>query len=136
VEAAEAWFKKTLKHIELENFEMEVAIFRRYHSEIIGKGGVNIRKIRDATGVRIDVPSADENSDIITVTGVKANCEKAAEMMLTMQADIANIVTESLMVPQQYVGVLPCVRPGTGDWERAKERSSRKGCKRPQRAPC
>jgi transcription antitermination factor NusA-like protein len=49
---------------------VQVPIFRKYHAIIIGKGGANIKKIRDETNTQINVPKEDSaESDIITVIG-------------------------------------------------------------------
>eukprot|EP00730_Choanoeca_flexa_P000140 TRINITY_DN10063_c0_g1_i1.p1 TRINITY_DN10063_c0_g1~~TRINITY_DN10063_c0_g1_i1.p1 ORF type:complete len:1206 (+),score=461.47 TRINITY_DN10063_c0_g1_i1:142-3759(+) len=104
VEAADAWFKKAHKTAEAEGYEQEVVIYRRYHSDIIGKQGANIRKIRDECQVRIDVPAADANSDVILLTGRKENCAKAKEMMEKIQAEVADIVQDKVSIPKQLHG--------------------------------
>jgi polyribonucleotide nucleotidyltransferase len=44
---------------------------------VIGKAGATINKIKEETNTRIDVPSNNDPSDVITVTGVRAKCEEA-----------------------------------------------------------
>eukprot|EP00045_Choanoeca_perplexa_P012430 m.135649 g.135649 ORF g.135649 m.135649 type:complete len:1214 (+) comp16001_c0_seq1:180-3821(+) len=101
VNAADAWFKKAIKDAEAEGYELEVFVYRRYHSDIIGKAGATIRKIRDECRVRIDVPSADANSDLILLTGRKEGCEKAKAMMEEIQAAVADIVSATVDIPKQ-----------------------------------
>lgn len=43
-----------------------------YHKFLIGKGGGNIRKVRDSTGARIIFPTAeDKDQELITVIGTE-----------------------------------------------------------------
>lgn len=43
-----------------------------YHKFLIGKGGGNIRKVRDSTGARIIFPTADDkDQELITVVGTE-----------------------------------------------------------------
>lgn len=77
----------------------EVHIFKDFHRFIIGKGGSNIRKIRDETGTRIDLPSETSTSDIITITGKKENVEKAREKIEAIQKELANIKEIHIDIP-------------------------------------
>lgn len=106
VEAVEKEFKKLLKKIEAENFELKVEIYRQFHGEIIGKAGATVRKIRDETNTRINVPPADENKDYIVVIGEEKNCRAAEKMMLKIQSEVANIVTEEVEIPNKMHGYL------------------------------
>lgn len=36
-----------------KNYSIQVPIFKQYHKNIIGKGGVNIRKIREETNTQV-----------------------------------------------------------------------------------
>ena len=96
VALAEFSMKAAISTIEHENFIVEVAIFKAFHKNVIGQKGVVINGIKDATGCRVDVPDAKDGSDVITVTGIKANCIKAKAMILKVQDDIAVIVEESV----------------------------------------
>jgi len=98
VALAEFSMKSSISTIELENFFVEVAIFKAFHKNVIGQKGAVINGIKDATNCRIDVPDAGDASDVITVTGIKANCIKAQAMILKVQEDIAVIVEESVAI--------------------------------------
>uniref|UniRef100_A0A914Y922 K Homology domain-containing protein n=1 Tax=Panagrolaimus superbus TaxID=310955 RepID=A0A914Y922_9BILA len=50
-----------------------------FHSSLIGKGGEAVRQLMTAHAVRVKIPSADENSEEILVTGAPANVEAALE---------------------------------------------------------
>ncbi len=70
------------------NYQMIVPIFKDFHKHIIGKGGVNVKKIRDETQTRIDLPSGESGEEKITVTGKKANVEKAVEQLTKIQNEL------------------------------------------------
>jgi len=52
-----------------ENYVLEVPLHKSLHGNIIGKGGATVKKIKEDTNCRIDVPGQDEDTNIITVTG-------------------------------------------------------------------
>jgi len=58
---------------------LEVNVPFRHHRYIIGQKGENVRAMMTAHDVNIQVPPADEQSDIIRITGPPANTEKARE---------------------------------------------------------
>ena len=61
---------------------------------LIGKGGANIKKIRDETDTKIDLPDSGSDSDMITITGREANVKKAADKIQEIQSQMANIVSQ------------------------------------------
>lgn len=67
---------------------MTVPIFKEFHKHIVGKGGANVRKIREDTQTKIDLPGEDSREDKITVTGKKANVEKAVEQLTKIQNEL------------------------------------------------
>jgi hypothetical protein len=60
---------------------------------------MNIRKIRDETETRIDLPDSGSDSDMITITGKKENVAKAQHSLEEIQSQMANIVSKDIMVP-------------------------------------
>ena len=74
-------------------------IFKQFHKYIIGKGGANIRRIRDETDTRVDLPDSGSDSDMITITGKKANVNKAVEEIQKIQSEMANIVSKEVKIP-------------------------------------
>ena len=42
---------------------------KKFHKNVIGKGGVNVRKIKEETDTRIDLPSEATESELIIITG-------------------------------------------------------------------
>lgn len=83
------------------NYQAQVHIFKDFHKNIIGKGGANIRKIRDETNTRIDLPSEHTDSDVITITGKKADVEQARIRIEDIQKDLANIKEVVVEIPHR-----------------------------------
>lgn len=93
--------KKLVNDIVAANFRLEVPIMKRFHGNVIGRNGANIKKIKEETNTQIDIPAEKSASDVIIVTGYKAQAEKARDMILKIQNELANIVTEELNIPQK-----------------------------------
>ena len=72
----------------LNNHVGEVRIFKDFHKNIIGKGGATIKKIRDETDTKIDLPNQMSSSDTIQVTGKKENVAKAVAMIEQIQKEL------------------------------------------------
>ena len=72
----------------LNNFTLKVHIFHEYHKYIIGKSGSNLKKICEDTNTRINLPSRDSTgNDVIIVTGLQKNAEKARDMLEAIQKE-------------------------------------------------
>lgn len=56
-------------------------IFKKFHGSIIGKGGATLKRIREDTNTKIDMPKEGADSDIIIVTGRKENVDKAKRQL-------------------------------------------------------
>lgn len=56
-------------------------IFKKFHGSIIGKGGATLKRIREDTSTKIDMPKEGTDSDIIIVTGRKENVDKAKRQL-------------------------------------------------------
>lgn len=101
---------------QVENsFSVSVPIFKQFHKNIIGKGGANIKKvssyfldfypfstclltgtlflsqIREETNTKIDLPAENSNSEMIVITGKKANCEAAKNRILAIQKELVRV---------------------------------------------
>ena len=70
------------------SYEVKVKIFKEAHPKIIGKGGAQIKKIREETDTKIDLPRENSDSDVITITGKKENVEKAKNMIEAIQKEL------------------------------------------------
>lgn len=51
------YLQKLVRELSESSYQIEVPIFKQFHKFIIGKGGGNIRKIREETGTKIDLPA-------------------------------------------------------------------------------
>jgi len=90
--------KKTTDGLVEKSFRLQVPILKQYHKNIIGKGGANIKKIREETSTQIDMPSENSNDDVITVIGKKADCEKARAMIRAIESKEAKITEETIKI--------------------------------------
>ncbi|GAB1602236.1 vigilin-like [Argonauta hians] len=84
------------------NYQAQVQIFKEFHKNIIGKGGATIKKIRDETDTRIELPHENLNSDMIVVTGKKANVEQARKKIEAIQKELANIKEITVEIPSKF----------------------------------
>lgn len=73
------------------NFQAKVHIFKQFHKNVIGKNGATIRKIRDDTSTKIDLPSENSSSDAIVITGKKDNVEKAKSQIEAIQRELVSL---------------------------------------------
>lgn len=70
-----------------------------YHKFLIGKGGGNIRKVRDSTGARIIFPTAeDKDQELITVIGTE---EAVQEAQKELEELIKSLVRLAMATPGQ-----------------------------------
>jgi len=92
-------FNKLTKELLESGYQTKVPIFKQFHKFVIGKGGANIRRIRDETDTRIDLPDSGSDSDMIAITGKKENVIKAVEQIQQIQSEMANIVNKEIMIP-------------------------------------
>ncbi|GFT44195.1 vigilin [Nephila pilipes] len=68
--------------MKLTNSGVEEPIHKQNHKFIIGKGGANIKKIRDETNTKIDLPAESAESDAIAIRGPKEDVMKAKKDLL------------------------------------------------------
>uniref|UniRef100_A0A8C5GDI4 Vigilin n=1 Tax=Gouania willdenowi TaxID=441366 RepID=A0A8C5GDI4_GOUWI len=92
---------KFMQKIVENSFSVSVPIFKQFHRNIIGKGGSNIKKIREETNTKIDLPAENNNSEMIIITGKKANCEAARVRILAIQKELANIAEMEVSIPSK-----------------------------------
>jgi len=99
VDKCSKFLSKQVRDLQESNYQIKVPIYKQFHKFVIGKGGQNIRKIRDETDTRIDLPDSGSDSDMITITGKKENVAKAQERITQIQSEMANIVSKDIIVP-------------------------------------
>ncbi|XP_061098856.1 vigilin-like [Conger conger] len=101
VEKCSKFMQKIVAEMVENSFSVSVPIFKQFHKNIIGKGGVNIKKIREETNTKIDLPAENSNSEMIIITGKKANCEAAKNRILAIQKELANITEVDVSIPSK-----------------------------------
>jgi len=90
---------KKYKELLESNYQVKVHIFKQFHKFIIGKAGATINQIRQNTNTKIDLPEGGSDSDMITITGKKADVEKARDEIQKIQAEKANVVSIEVKIP-------------------------------------
>ncbi|XP_063756714.1 vigilin isoform X1 [Eleginops maclovinus] len=101
VEKCAKFLQKIIADLIENSFSLSVPIFKQFHKNIIGKGGANIKKIREETTTKIDLPTENSNSEMIVITGRKSNCEAARERILAIQRELANIKEAEVAIPSK-----------------------------------
>ncbi|KAM9717681.1 vigilin isoform 1-T2 [Menidia menidia] len=99
VEKCAKFLQKIIADLIENSFSLSVPIFKQFHKNIIGKGGANIKKIREETNTKIDLPTENSNSEMIVITGKKSNCEAARDRILSIQRELANIKETEVTIP-------------------------------------
>ncbi|KAM9384852.1 high density lipoprotein binding protein a isoform 2-T2 [Pholidichthys leucotaenia] len=101
VEKCSKFMQKIVAEMVENSYSVSVPIFKQFHRNIIGKGGSNIKKIREETNTKIDLPAENSNSEMIIITGKKANCEAARSRILAIQKELANITEIDVSIPSK-----------------------------------
>uniref|UniRef100_A0A4W6D8K7 Vigilin n=1 Tax=Lates calcarifer TaxID=8187 RepID=A0A4W6D8K7_LATCA len=101
VEKCSKFMQKIVAEMVENSYSVSVPIFKQFHRNIIGKGGSNIKKIREETNTKIDLPAENSNSEMIVITGKKANCEAARNRILAIQKELANIAEIEVSIPSK-----------------------------------
>uniref|UniRef100_A0A8C5JYE0 Vigilin n=1 Tax=Jaculus jaculus TaxID=51337 RepID=A0A8C5JYE0_JACJA len=99
VEKCTKYMQKMVADLVENSYSISVPIFKQFHKNIIGKGGANIKKIREESNTKIDLPAENSNSETIVITGKRANCEAARSRILSIQKDLANIAEVEVSIP-------------------------------------
>lgn len=95
------YMKKLNTELVASSFKIGVPIFKKFHGNVIGRAGANIKKIKEETNTVIDIPAENSDSDVIYITGHQKDAEKARDMILAIQNELANIVTSQVSFPQK-----------------------------------
>ncbi|XP_012889101.1 PREDICTED: vigilin [Dipodomys ordii] len=114
VEKCTKYMQKMVADLVENSYSISVPIFKQFHKNIIGKGGANIKKIREESNTKIDLPAENSNSETIVITGKRANCEAARSRILSIQKDL--VMMDSLDHFLCYKIVGPFVPAMQGLW--------------------
>ncbi|OCT78799.1 vigilin [Xenopus laevis] len=101
VEKCTKYLQKMVSELVENSYSISVPIFKQFHKNIIGKGGANIKKIREECNTKIDLPAENSNSEMIVITGKKSNCEAARDRILAIQKELANITELEVNIPSK-----------------------------------
>ncbi|KAM4772544.1 vigilin [Rhinophrynus dorsalis] len=101
VEKCTKYLQKMVSEMVENSYSISVPIFKQFHKNIIGKGGANIKKIREECNTKIDLPAENSNSEMIVITGKRANCEAARDRILAIQKELANISELEVSIPSK-----------------------------------
>lgn len=101
VEKCHKYLQQMFKDMQESNYQEEMQIVKEFHRMIIGKHGAFIRKIRDDTQTRIDIPAENSDSNFITLTGKRENVQKARRLMEEKVKELINIKEDSVEIPHQ-----------------------------------
>eukprot|EP00127_Corallochytrium_limacisporum_P006245 Clim_evm4s223 gene=Clim_evmTU4s223 len=83
----------------------EISVSPALHKHLIGKGGQNIKRIKEECGVEIDFPDSDDKeSSTIRIEGEKSGVAKAVDEIATQTAKLVDMVTIEVPVPLKYHG--------------------------------
>ncbi|XP_050305134.1 vigilin [Anthonomus grandis grandis] len=103
VEQARQQLLDLVNEKQVASFNAEVRTKPQHHKFLIGKGGANIKKIRDATGARIIFPSNDdEDQEVITIIGRQEAVEEAKQQLEAMIKKIEFLTVDEMRVEQKH----------------------------------
>lgn len=106
VKKCSVYLQKSAEDIVESNYRFDVKISKKYYGSIIGKGGVTLRKIREETNTKIEMPKEDSELDIITITGKKENVDKARKRLQEIEKQVASIVDTVIRIPRKQHNVI------------------------------
>ena len=101
VEKCYKYLQQLIKEMQENNYQEEVQIFKEFHRIIIGKQGAFIKKVRDELGCRVDVPSEQSDSNVVTLTGKRENVLKARKLFEDKIKELVNIKEDFVEIPHQ-----------------------------------
>ncbi|XP_043926730.1 vigilin [Protopterus annectens] len=103
VEKAKKQLIQVAEEKQIKNYTVELRAKPEYHKFLIGKGGGNIRKVRDNTGARIIFPiSEDKDQEVITIVGTEAAVKEAQKELEAVIKNLENVVEDALSVDPKH----------------------------------
>lgn len=106
VDRCHKYLMKLVKELDENSYVVEVPIFKQLHKYVIGKGGTNLRRIREETQTRIDFPAEVDDNDVITITGKQENVKIARDMIQKIQNELSSVVEEEVTISPKYYNSL------------------------------
>lgn len=80
----------------------QISIPKEHHRWILGKSAERLRELEKTTATKITVPSRNDPSDIITITGTKDGIEKAEHEIKVTSDEQSKKAFERITVPKMY----------------------------------
>ncbi|KTF81679.1 hypothetical protein cypCar_00017836, partial [Cyprinus carpio] len=111
VERARRQLLQLAEEKQVNNFSVELQAKPEYHKFLIGRGGANIRRVRDRTGARIIFPSPDEpEQEHITIMGKEEAVWLAQKELETLIKNLDDVIEDSMVVDPRYHRHFVCRR--------------------------
>ena len=101
VEKCFKYLQQTIKEMQESNYQEEIQIFKQFYRMLIGKQGIFIRKIREDTQTRIEIPSVDSDSDSIVIIGKRENVMKARKLIEEKVKELVKVEEDFVEIPHQ-----------------------------------
>lgn len=96
VENAKKQLLELVEDRKINSHTAELKAKPEFHKFLIGRGGVNIRKVRDKFGARVIFPAPnDDQPDVITIIGKQENVDAAKK---DLEAQIKELVCQYLLL--------------------------------------
>jgi polyribonucleotide nucleotidyltransferase len=102
VDLCEKHIKAEVKKYIEASFVLEVPLFSQFIKHIIGKAGSTLNQIKEETDTRITIPRDGSETALVKITGIQKNCEAARDRILKIQAEQANIVSETIEIDPKF----------------------------------
>uniref|UniRef100_A0A8C7WRK2 Vigilin n=1 Tax=Oryzias sinensis TaxID=183150 RepID=A0A8C7WRK2_9TELE len=111
VEKAKKQLLQLAEEKQVNNFTAELQAKPEYHKFLIGRGGANIRRVRDRTGARIIFPSPDDTEqELITIVGKEEAVRQAQRELETLVKNLDDVVEDSMEVDVRHHRHFVCRR--------------------------
>ncbi|KAH0623971.1 hypothetical protein JD844_007202 [Phrynosoma platyrhinos] len=103
VEKAKKQLLQLAEEKQTKSYTVDLRAKPEYHKFLIGKGGGNIRKVRDNTGARIIFPtSEDKDQELITIMGTEEAVKEAQKELEVLIKNLDNVVEDSMIVDPKH----------------------------------
>uniref|UniRef100_A0A674P2N1 Vigilin n=1 Tax=Takifugu rubripes TaxID=31033 RepID=A0A674P2N1_TAKRU len=79
----------------------EITVDPKFHRHLIGKGGVNINRIKELHKVTVRIPPDNEKSNLIRIEGDPQGVQEAKKELLELASRMANITEMEVSIPSK-----------------------------------
>uniref|UniRef100_A0A8D3C4S3 Vigilin n=1 Tax=Scophthalmus maximus TaxID=52904 RepID=A0A8D3C4S3_SCOMX len=80
----------------------EISVDPKFHRHLIGKGGVNINRIKELHKVTVRIPPDNEKSNLIRIEGDPQGVQEAKKELLELASRMENERTKDLIIEQRF----------------------------------